>query len=707
MGRCVAGGSVRFKDFPEKAMSKVSWMHISDLHIFPESDTEAAALLNREETLEALCETLRKQDWEKPNIQKPQFILITGDLAWRGTKEDTGKTGGTRKWTVQSFLDEMLDALDYKPDENRQRIFAVAGNHDTDRKGLLLGLEKGHLGYTQNASILVEMLDGEEGGDYRNIGDRVLKRLKNYARFYNEYRGDGIAGVEVTGDAPVDMEALWYTKEINTNFTEGAKVSVVGLCSSWLCQAEWKGLLEPAELGKWNERTDFLTMGDKKVRGLLKKIKQDEGLVFGLMHHDYRKTSDSQKPFCETLEDKCDFILYGHEHADTWAEPINGKAHRICAGSTYNSGRSRQYFTVAEVDPSDSDNLVRMQTFQYRSDKAKWSIDHDADPTGGVRKFGYEFANGILTFPLHQEDDGGSKKPPSGGVGGAVLPSGALRGAKRIIQDARGRLDRRVAPPADSAEFDDLREGKRKVCLEKLDKACEQAGGAFDLIGDSGRWNKEVLFLARVVTCLENVCRSACSISMPSEVPSDREKEGTYQQILNLDQMINKCLKLFRVPTRVSDWPENVVDFVGMDLQAYSERQDLTSNLKQFFVSVKHLKMVIASNEFEQGDCQDFFSAYHRASLKCSVYGMTEAFVAFLKKNSKASVDDISEALDCFCPSSESTEADSADDQSGETKSGKSEESLSGKCPQDIENWPGSEKADSSKKHSTGEVKDA
>ncbi len=114
-------------------MNKLTWLHISDLHFrAPQNDDFR---IMREALLRDVDELAAKESLI------PDFIVITGDLAFAGQREEYD--------LVQEYFDMLLKTTGV----SRDRLFVIPGNHDVD-----------HSAITPGAASIVEAL---------NTGDKV------------------------------------------------------------------------------------------------------------------------------------------------------------------------------------------------------------------------------------------------------------------------------------------------------------------------------------------------------------------------------------------------------------------------------------------------------------------------------------------------------------------------------------------------------
>lgn len=83
---------------------KASWLHVSDLHVFPEADT-----------------TLMLEDYkELAKIISPEFLVVTGDFRH--------KKYGTNFSLARNYLESMINIFSI----NKKDVFLLPGNHDVN-----------------------------------------------------------------------------------------------------------------------------------------------------------------------------------------------------------------------------------------------------------------------------------------------------------------------------------------------------------------------------------------------------------------------------------------------------------------------------------------------------------------------------------------------------------------------------------------------
>jgi len=95
----------------EPMTNKHIFLHLSDLHFGDENETNAA---KRKNTLRELIDTVAKL----PDEWKPQSIVISGDIGYRGKADDYR--------IAKAWLNALLKKLDLSNED----IIPVPGNHD-------------------------------------------------------------------------------------------------------------------------------------------------------------------------------------------------------------------------------------------------------------------------------------------------------------------------------------------------------------------------------------------------------------------------------------------------------------------------------------------------------------------------------------------------------------------------------------------------
>src|SRR5512137_1027717 len=108
-------------------MTGATWLHLSDWH-------QSGSEFDRQVVRRALLKDIRERARISPDLEKIDFVVFSGDLAYNGKSEEYLAA-------KEQFFQPILDACGLNPEQ----LFIVPGNHDLDRKQFELlpsGLKK-------------------------------------------------------------------------------------------------------------------------------------------------------------------------------------------------------------------------------------------------------------------------------------------------------------------------------------------------------------------------------------------------------------------------------------------------------------------------------------------------------------------------------------------------------------------------------------
>lgn len=308
-------------------MSKISWLHLSDLHL-------GRDVYNEKVVLEELLMDIRKQ--LEINKIKLDFVFITGDITYSGQKKEFDY--------VQEFLSKLLVVTNL----NKENIILVPGNHDIDRTNLL-SVVKNSKKLLNNRDAISEIIGNEVEREIYTQG------LMNYRQFIENNFSWAIQA---------EKAPLFYT--LNKKI-DGIQVSVLALNTAWLAY------------GDDNEKGKII-LGERQVREAFDKVDNPQ-IVITLMHHpfewlDWFDSNDVK----QMLERRADFILNGHEHRleIIGKGSIFGKAFRISAGSVYETRNHINSYNIVSSDISEGMASCYFRRFIDR-DGGFWSEDDTLD----------------------------------------------------------------------------------------------------------------------------------------------------------------------------------------------------------------------------------------------------------------------------------------------------------------------------------------
>lgn len=166
---------------------KISILHISDLHKNDEDDFR-----NLYQSMRDDCER-----YEQQGIQKPNIIVVSGDLIKGGTQDEIKQ----QYQEVKVFLEDLVN---YYLDGDKSRIVIVPGNHDVDwnvSKKLMKPIPNGSPEEQENYIKMLNLfLLGKVHNVRWNWGDQKLysfefgieynSRFQQFSEFYKAFYGD-------------------------------------------------------------------------------------------------------------------------------------------------------------------------------------------------------------------------------------------------------------------------------------------------------------------------------------------------------------------------------------------------------------------------------------------------------------------------------------------------------------------------------------
>lgn len=303
-------------------MSKVTWLHLSDLHAcHPRTGWDATRVTD------TLVDDLRTL---QAHGLRPDLIFFTGDAAF-------GEIGSKREETIAGQLEEfrlLLEAVRtaFKPAVALENVFLVPGNHDVNRRATMA-----------EQSF---WLDGQtDVGPVRDLIHQGGMRWRFYMERLAAYR----QFLETHGFTHLldDPERLIYAtvREIG-----GLRLGVAGFNTAWSCCRD-------------GERGRLWMAGDWQQGTLRPKLK-DADFSIALLHHPPDWLVEYETPdFGRRLEQDFRFLLHGHEHRE-WVLANQSGYSVIAAGACYEGSESAHNgYNFVQLDPSAGQGQVWLRRF--------------------------------------------------------------------------------------------------------------------------------------------------------------------------------------------------------------------------------------------------------------------------------------------------------------------------------------------------------
>lgn len=333
----------------------VRWLHISDLHV------RTGDSYDRDVVFGALVRSVK--EFRERQDRAPDLVFATGDIAHAGQPEEYV--------IATDFFDRLLEAAGL----DRNRLYAVPGNHDVDRN---LGKQLSRTLYSR-----------DEADEYFRPGARKLhltQKLGSYLRWTESYFGTSRKMPHDSTCGPVELVEV-----------RAHKLCILPINTASFCQDDGDH--------------EKLFVGRRCLSDALKKVEgAGAHLKMALMHHPVEFLSGLERQQIRAgLVDNLDIVLTGHVHEAGIAN-VQMSAGRIlycAAGATYQTcdWPNTAYYATFDAD--------RVSIFPIRYEdqpRELWTVDSSLFPN----EPGYE-----MSFPIPRDSDFRSFRIP--GVGHRVV----------------------------------------------------------------------------------------------------------------------------------------------------------------------------------------------------------------------------------------------------------------------------------------------
>ena len=284
----------------EIQMSKISWLHMSDLHINSNSYFDQDLIHN------ALFSDLEAQ-LNKYNIEL-SFIFFTGDVASSASKEDYE--------LANVFFNHLSERLRF----NKNNLFIVPGNHDVNRYKVskILDDNRRQLGTREEIQQVLKN---------RKILENYLSRFDNYSDFISDLYGNRFV---------MSPENYFFSETRKIN---GIEFGIIGLNSAW---------------SSYGGRHDCnnIYISEMQLTKAIENVKQSSVKIV-LLHHPLSWLYEEDKVDIENLlYQHCHIILHGHLHRPDFqiVNSIKGQQVIIPAGAIFAGRRVSNSYNITTLN---------------------------------------------------------------------------------------------------------------------------------------------------------------------------------------------------------------------------------------------------------------------------------------------------------------------------------------------------------------------
>lgn len=322
-----------------KKSNTFQMLHISDLHVSTDKE------FDRKVVLDPLLDRLKED--RKIGLQ-PEIVVITGDLAWAGKKEEYQK--------AEEFLKDLRGFLEL----DKEHFFIVPGNHDLD-------------------------YDKYRPTDVPKYDDMETLNLE-----LEKFRADRLQGLDdffrfiETNYPHLSPEMDHLIPFVHRYETQGGKhLGLVGLNSAWMCRKK-----DPSktDIGK-------VAIGEYQIKNAVESLKKKGELdcVLFLFHHPLTWLWPLDRRICIHYLNHS-IVLTGHIHDGEggYLKDAKGCYNPFSAGAVYlKSSRSHQFHYLA-LDWEKQ--YIQLDYRIYSAQNRCWDIDNE-NGTAGKESFPFSWAD--------------------------------------------------------------------------------------------------------------------------------------------------------------------------------------------------------------------------------------------------------------------------------------------------------------------------
>jgi WD40 repeat protein/predicted MPP superfamily phosphohydrolase len=335
----------------------LTWIHLADLHFGVPKDGDRHRF-DQPAVMRAIA-----RDVSECAAKPPDFIFVTGDVAWSG---QTSEYEEARAW-----LTELLQAAGV----TSEKLRLVPGNHDVDRSR---ANTKPTLRAHSEIRAAPEEIDNE-------LSDAALRAaLADKLGAYMEFVKAVAPGQPVPG-----LNGLDWTERVASKAGASGKIRVAGLSTVWISDGS-DGRLHKGQAVPFIRN---MILGERQIREAIGDLDDDE-LLFVLTHHPPEWLHrDSAEEFAKALSRRAYVHLCGHIHDASQGSVqkrfgVHSSAARYVAGAAHGDqteSRKHGYAWAAlrynagasQWEAGFSPRIYDEEREMMRPDAARYTLDEE------------------------------------------------------------------------------------------------------------------------------------------------------------------------------------------------------------------------------------------------------------------------------------------------------------------------------------------
>lgn len=311
---------------------ELTWLHISDIHFHPNTEW-------RDSVARSGLLTYLRQEFDRDDSPRPDFIFCTGDIAY-------GETGssplGDQYAQAKTFFDELLVVCGRGGvSMSKDCLFVVPGNHDVNRKRINSHAQATLTDWSKAASAHALTINQEFNNRTQEFKDAV-RRLDEYAQFVRDY-------------LPHQQDAEGRHRYANIIDVDGLKIGIAGFNSAWSCA------------GPEDDRTVWLA-AEWQFNAARKEIGEADVRI-GLIHHPVDWLNEAERDIAtRRISTDFHFWLHGHSH-NAWVVPTQYNVF-VAAGAL--GAQASEEFGINLVRLNLTELIGTVELHEHRAGGASW-----------------------------------------------------------------------------------------------------------------------------------------------------------------------------------------------------------------------------------------------------------------------------------------------------------------------------------------------
>jgi predicted phosphodiesterase len=318
---------------------KLRYLHLSDIHLSYSNLNDphfAVTSFNQDMVTSSMLSKIKEIVDNGSNFD---FVIITGDLAQRGKREEYQ--------VVLEFCKKMFENTNLPPN----RLYIVPGNHDIDRAETNPRHIKRLYTFNNQDEITGILTDI----DFFPI---IMRKFANFNSFAERAMGRKLYD-----------ESTYHLVESLSLEKQGQlfKVNLMGLNSCLFA-------------GYDGDDKNNLALGLFQVDRALEQLDEKALFSIAFFHHPFSCFHNEDKVTKNRLMNRMDMMLTGHLHQpyNEFIHDAAGKAIIIGSGASFESRESQNCFNLVEIDLTNGEGIV--QFYKYLPQHNCWKKDTDANP---------------------------------------------------------------------------------------------------------------------------------------------------------------------------------------------------------------------------------------------------------------------------------------------------------------------------------------